>query len=315
MKQETKSWLLLIMLACIWGSSFILMKKGMFDAAGGEIFTDRQVAALRMLLASSVLLPFALRAIRKVRDWKVWLALIGSGVCGNFIPAFLFTYAEKGVSSGYAGMLNSFTPIFTLLIGLLFFKNKLTTLQLVGVFIGTVGIVLLSTSGKLEPNTGTYFHIAAIILATFLYGISLNLIKYKLGHLKAIEISALAFFTIFVPSLFCVWYFNTEQVFYTHPEALPAFGYISILSIIGTAFAVIVFNRVIALSSTLFASSVTYLIPIVAVCLGFLNKETIYLQQIGSMFVILTGVFVANYLPAALLRRKNAKKTPQNVVV
>src|SRR5690606_26713319 len=146
MKQETKSWLLLIMLACIWGSSFILMKKGMFDAHHGVIFSDRQVGALRMLLASSVLLPFAFRAIRKVRSWKVWLALLGSGVCGNFVPAFLFTYAEKGVSSGYAGMLNSFTPIFTLLIGLLFFKNKLTTLQLLGVFIGTIGIVLLSTS-------------------------------------------------------------------------------------------------------------------------------------------------------------------------
>src|SRR5690606_3018415 len=123
---------------------------------------------LRMLLASAVLLPFAIRALSKVKSWKVWLALLGSGVCGNFIPAFLFTYAEQGVSSGYAGMLNSFTPIFTLLIGLLFFGNRLSALQLFGVFIGTICIVLLSTSGKLEPNTGSYLHIAAIILATFL---------------------------------------------------------------------------------------------------------------------------------------------------
>lgn len=303
------------MLACIWGSSFILMKKGMFDDDHQVIFTDRQVGALRMLLASSVLLPFAIRAVRKVKSWKVWLALLGSGICGNFIPAFLFTYAEQGVSSGYAGMLNSFTPIFTLLIGLLFFGNRLNTLQLVGVFIGTIGIVLLSTSGKLEPNSGSYLHIAAIILATFLYGISLNLIKYKLGHLRAIEISALAFFTIFLPSVAATLYFNTIDTLTHHPQALPALGYIAILSIIGTAFAVIVFNRVIALSSTLFASSVTYLIPIVAVCLGFLHHEAINISQIGSMFVILAGVFVANYLPALLAKRKNVKKTSQNVAV
>jgi drug/metabolite transporter (DMT)-like permease len=302
MKQETKSVLLLIMLACIWGSSFILMKKGMFDGDHNPIFSDKQVGALRMFLAGLVLLPFALRAVKKVKDWKVWLALLASGLFGNFIPAFLFTYAEQGVSSGYAGMLNSFTPIFTLLIGFLFFQNKLTPIQLLGVFIGTIGIIILSTSGDLQANKGTYYHIFAIIFATLLYGISLNLIKYKLSHFKAIEISSLAFLTVFVPATFSIIYFDAWGTLNSNPHAIGALGYIAILSVVGTAFAVIIFSHIITISSTLFASSVTYLIPIVAVLIGFAFKEAINPWQVVAMFIILIGVFIANYLPALRIR-------------
>lgn len=316
MKQETKSWLLLILLACIWGSSFILMKKGMFTDNHEPIFSDRQVGALRMFLASLVLLPFALRSLKKVKEPKVWYALIGSGVCGNFIPAFLFTFAENnGVSSGYAGMLNSFTPIFTLIIGFAFFKNRLTFLQMIGVAIGTVGIVLLSTSGDLEPNKGTYLHVLAIVLATFLYGISLNLIKFRLSHLKPIEISSLAFFTIFIPSVFSVIYFDTATTLVTHPKGWEAFSYISILGIVGTAFAVILYNVVINNSSILFASSVTYLIPIVAVLMGFLVNESINAWQILAMIIILSGVFMANYYPQLRNNWKNKKNSKQKVAI
>lgn len=308
MKQETKSVLLLILLACIWGSSFILMKKGMFDADHNPIFSDKQVGAIRMFLAGLVLLPFAYRAARKVKGWKTWLALLGTGLCGNFIPAFLFTYAEQGVSSGYAGMLNSFTPIFTLLIGFLFFHNRLTSLQLLGVLIGTIGIIFLSVAGNLESNTGTYLHIFAIILATFLYGISLNLIKFKLSHLKAVEITSLAFLTVFIPASISVIYFESWDVLVNHPKGIEAFGFIAILSIIGTAFAVIVFSYIITISSTLFASSVTYLIPIVAVLIGFAFKEAINSWQILGMFIILIGVFTANYLTPLLQKMKNSNK-------
>lgn len=315
MKKETKSWLLLILLACIWGSSFILMKKGMFDENRNMIFSDTQVGAMRMFLASLALLPFALKSVRKVTSWKVWLALMGSGFCGNFIPAFLFTFAEKGVSSGYAGMLNSFTPIFTLLIGFAFFKNRLTFLQLIGVLIGTVGIVLLSTSGDLEANTGTYIHVLAIILATFLYGISLNLIKYRLGHLKAIEITSLAFFTIFIPATISVFVFDVSTTLFSHPKGFEAFGFISILALVGTAFAVVIFSSIINNSSTLFASSVTYLIPIVAVLIGFMVNESINFMQIIAMIIILTGVFVANYYPQLREKRKNRKNSTEKLAL
>lgn len=312
MKQETKSWFLLILLACIWGSSFILMKKGMFDDDNNIVFTDKQVASLRMFIAGLILLPFALKAVRKVKDWRIWLALFGSGVCGNFLPAFLFTYAQQGVSSGYAGMLNSFTPIFTLLIGYAFFKNKLTLIQLIGVMIGTIGIVLLSTSGGLESNTGNYLHILSIVLATFLYGISLNLIKYKLSSLKAVEITSLAFFTIFIPAILSTIYFNPLPIITGHPHGIQSFIFVCILAIVGTAFAVVIFSHIITISSTLFASSVTYLIPIVAVIIGFAFKEQINTWQILAMFIILIGVFTANYYPQLAERRRVSRNNKNN---
>ena len=129
MSNSTKSWMLLLTLACIWGSSFILMKKGMFTADGGELFSAPQVGALRMLIASSVLLPFSIRAIRKIQNKKDLLFFSIVGFSGNFFPAFLFTYAETGISSGFAGMLNSFTPIFTIIIGYVIYKQRITSFQ------------------------------------------------------------------------------------------------------------------------------------------------------------------------------------------
>ena len=130
MKSEFKNWALLIFLACIWGSSFILMKRGMTSISGESIFSDSQVASLRMLIAGLGLLPFALFKLRRLLVKKdFWLLLI-VGLSGNFIPAFLFTYAETHISSGLAGIMNSFTPIFTLLVGYLFFSNKIIELDI-----------------------------------------------------------------------------------------------------------------------------------------------------------------------------------------
>ncbi len=134
-----KKWMLLALLAGIWGSSFILMKRGMYTLTEEPIFSSSQVGALRMLIASLVMLPFAIRYLPQLKKWENVKFLMVVGFCGNFIPAFLFTYAETGISSGYAGMLNSCTPIFTILIGYLVFSNKLTFKQFLGVLIGTIG--------------------------------------------------------------------------------------------------------------------------------------------------------------------------------
>ena len=315
MKQGTKNWLSLALLACVWGSSFILMKRGMFASNGEPVFDFFQVGALRMFFAGLVLLPYAIRAIKKVPSWKIWLTLLASGLCGNFIPAFLFTYAERGVSSGYAGMLNSFTPIFTLLIGFIVFANRLSRIQVFGVLIGTIGIVTLSLSGELQPNTGTHWHVLAIVLATFLYGISLNLIKFRLQVLKPLEITSLAFFTVLGPATFSVLYFDAKEVLLTNPNAWSSIGFIAILGIVGTALAVILFNQVIAKTSTLFATSVTYLIPIVAVFLGLIDHERITLSQVFGMLIILSGVFIANYLPQLLARKKIGEDNDEQKLV
>jgi len=304
MKLETKSWLILILLACIWGSSFILMKRGMQTMSGQAIFTDMQVGALRMFFAGMILLPFSLKPLRKIKKARDVLFLFIVGFCGNFIPAFLFTYAETSISSGYAGMLNSFTPIFTVLIGFFVFKVHLTTVQIIGLVIGTLGMILLMYSGHLQPNNGGLIHVLAIVFATLLYGISLNIIKHKLSHFSAVEITSMALLFVLVPAIIANGFFGTIATIQTNEHAWEGLGYIAVLGIVGTAFAVIIFNQIIALRDALFASSVTYFIPIVAVFIGFGFKESINTAQIASMIVVLLGIFFVNYWPQLQLKRK-----------
>ena len=266
----------------------------MHTEEGEAIFSDVQVGALRMLIAGLVLAPFAVRHVRKIKTWKQFISLSIVGFSGNFFPAFLFTYAETGLSSGFAGMLNSFTPIFTIIIGFLVFKVRLSVIQLVGVLIGTTGIVLLMIAGKSISMTGTWFHIMAIVLATLMYAISLNTIKHTLQMFKAIEITSLAFFIVLIPAAIANLTFGTAQTFQQNPHALEGLGYITILSVVGTALAVILFNKIISISSALFASSVTYFIPIVAVLIGLYFGERISWGQVGSMGIVLIGVFIIN---------------------
>ena len=293
MSKQTISWLLLLLLACIWGSSFILMKKGMFAEDGTAIFSSEQVGSLRMLIAALALLPISIGKLKKL-SWKNILPLAIVGFCGNFFPAFLFTYAETGISSGLAGMLNSFTPIFTIIIGFLFFKTKLTNKQIIGTLIGTLGIIALVLTGKTASLNGDWDHILAIVLATLLYAISLTTIKNKLSNFNSFEITSLAFLIIFPFSIGGFFLTDTIQTFNSNPMAYQGIFYIIILSIVGTALAVVLFNRIIAFSSALFASSVTYFIPIVAVLIGFTFGETINLWQVLSMLIVLSGVIIAN---------------------
>lgn len=274
----------------------------MYTVEGEPIFNDTQVAALRMLFAALALAPIAFFKLRKIKSAKDLLFLAIVGFSGNFFPAYLFTYAETGISSGYTGMLNSFTPIFALIIGFVIYRNKLTPVQLVGVFIGTVGIVLLSIAGHDLSIGGTLWHIFAVILATLFYAISLTTIKHKLQQYSGMEITSIAFFVVLLPSLFSNWYSGSFYTATTNPHAAQGLFYIGILSVVGTAFAVYLFNLLIAKSSVLFSSSVTYLIPIVAVLIGIGFGEKINAFQIASMSVILLGVFVANVLPKLWVR-------------
>ncbi len=311
MKNETKSWLLLILLAIVWGSSFILMKRGLHTVSGEAIFDDRQVAALRMVFAGGVLLPIAFRTFRKLNFKKDFLFLCVVGFGGNFIPAFLFTYSETAISSGYAGMLNSFTPIFTVLLGFFIFKISLSKVQVIGLLIGTIGMVLLMLAGKLEPNSGGLSHVLAIVIATFLYGLSLNTIKYKLQHYKSYQITALSLSFVFPVAVFLNLKFDTMEVVRTNPYATEGLIYIGILGVVGTAFAVILFNRLISMRDALFASSVTYFMPIVSIGIGFMFHENINMAQIASVVVVLLGVFFMNYYPT-WRKRRNRKEEKRN---
>lgn len=299
MKKDPVSWLMLLLLACIWGGSFILMKRGMETPSGEAIFSDSQVAALRMAIAGIVMLPFGIASLKKIHNPKQVLCLLVVGFCGNFFPAFLFTFAETKLSSGLAGMLNSFTPFFTLLIGYFIFSQALRFRQSIGLLVAFGGITMLVLSDSGISNDGSWLHVGAIVLATVCYAISLNTIKHTLAGFKSWEITSLAFSFVAIPAGLTTWLTGTAETIRTNPHAVYGLGYIAILSLLGTCLALLLFNSIIARTSAVSASSVTYFIPFVAVLFGvFLNQETFGVLQLLAMLIVLSGVYIANSSPA-----------------
>jgi len=277
----------------------------MYGSNGEPIFSAPQVGSLRMLIASSVLLPWAIKGWKSLQSKKDILYFSIVGTCGSFLPAFLFTFAETGITSGLAGMLNSFTPIFTILLGLLIFQQRLNSYQYIGVSIGTVGIILLVLSGKQSSLSGDTTHILAVIAATLLYAISLSTIKYKLQHYSSMQVTSISLSFIWIPAFLIFLLTDTPTVILENDQASDGLYAIIVLALFGTTIATIFFNATIRLSSALFASSVTYLMPIVSVLIGWRFGEVITAAQIGSMFIILFGILLAN-LPG-LLKLKSSK--------
>ncbi|MCO6499270.1 MAG: DMT family transporter [Vicingus serpentipes] len=287
LNKKSLQWLTLFFLAFIWGSSFILMKKGLVA------YNHTQVAALRIGIAFLCLMPFAIKPLLKIEK-RYWKYLFISGFLGNGIPAFLFTKAQTEVASSLAGMLNSLTPIFTLIIALLIFKSKPKRNQIIGVFIGLIGAISLILSNGVSLENTNLIYSLFIVTATFFYGISVNVIKIKLSNIKPITISALAFLCIGPWTIIYLFTTNFIEITTTNPEALESLFYISLLAIFGTAIAMLIFNTLIKKTTSLFASSVTYLIPIISILWGVIDGETIQLIQVTSVFTILLGIYFTN---------------------
>lgn len=289
MKNETKSWVLLIVLSLVWGSSFILMERAMFPTKNTQAFTALQVGALRTLIASLVLLPVALKNLKYLKGKDVWF-LIVVGACGNFLPAFLFPIAETEIQSSLAGLINMGTSIFVVILGFVVFKIRITNLQLLGLLIGGLSLFFIIYN-QIEADKNNFYYAGLALLATFFYAISLSVIKYKLHHLKPLTITSLAFFTMLLPSVISSLYTGSFDAV-ANPQAYTGLPYLLILSVLGTALAVMLFNYLVSFSTPLFASSVVYFIPIVALIIGVLDGE--YFNPIN--FIWVTFVFIGVYL-------------------
>jgi EamA-like transporter family. len=282
-----KAWLLLLLLAMIWGSSFILIKKGLIA------FRPDQLAAIRIASAGFVLLPFLMQRFKTVQRHH-WPKLISVGLVGSFIPAFLFAFAQTELPSGVTGVLNTFTPLATLLIGVLVFHQIVVVQQWIGVLIGLAGTVILITAnanGEFQFNA----YALLIIVATICYGINLNLIKHHIPDLGALTITGVSLFLVAPPALIYLLFATplVEQLG-TQPDVYFSLTAILILGVIGTAMALVIFNTVVKMTDTTFASSVTYLIPIVALILGVIDGEPFLVEHAVGMAAILAGVFIAN---------------------
>jgi drug/metabolite transporter (DMT)-like permease len=285
-----KAWGFLIILALVWGSSFILIKRGL------EVYSPGEVGALRIVFAGMVLLPLSLPRLKGLNKRQV-KNLIVVGLVGSFIPAFLFAKAQTQLSSSLTGVFNAMTPLFVVIIGALFFKSRITRRNAIGLVIAFIGVVILLMVK--EGGLGNFNEINAyallVLLACACYGLNLNIIKYRFVELKPVAITAISL-SIVLP-LALIYLFTSTQFSFKllHVEgAIQAAGYIAILGIVGTALALILFNVMVKVATPVFASSVTYLIPVVAIMWGLLDGEVLLAGHYFGIIAVIFGVWVGN---------------------
>lgn len=276
--------LILAILAIIWGTSFILIKKGL------QSFSSFQVASLRIFISYIFLIPFAIKNLRLVNRRNI-ISFLVIGFIGSAFPAFLYPLAQTRIDSSVAGMLNSLTPVFTLLVGLLFYSMKAKKQQVAGILLGFIGAAGLIYRGSFDFNT----HGLYIVLATLFYGINSNEVA-RLNGINGLKITSLAFFFIGPVAGLNLLLTDFGPALET-ANWLRNLGYIAILSVIGSGLALILFNILILRTNPVFASSVTYLIPIVATMWGIIDGESITSFMIISVFCILAGVYLATRKP------------------
>jgi len=280
-KRKIRHWLALLILSLIWGTSYILMKKGL------ESFSPYQVGALRIVITFICLLPVALRHFHHLNKTNI-LSIIIIGLFGSVIPAFLFPLAETKISSSLAGMINSLSPVFTLVFGITIYKRKAIGTQIAGVFLGLLGAAGLLYTGSFTFN----LYGLLVVLATILSGISSNEVS-KVKELNGIKITALSFFVTSPLAIIYLLFSDLSVPFHTE-NWVRNLSYIGILAVFGSAIALVIYYLLIRDTSPIFASSVTYFIPIVATLWGLADNEQFYSSMLISIIFIFAGVFIIN---------------------
>ncbi len=287
MKNDQLKWVFLIVLSLVWGSSFILMKK----ALNG--MSPVHVGALRILTASVFLVLIGFTSLKKIKKHQ-WKYVFYSALLGTFFPAFLFAYAISGIDSSIASILNSFTPFNTLIIGALVFGFGFKKQQLFGILIGLFGtIILIAKGADMNPNQNYWLALLPII-SSLGYAFNVNIIKKYLQDLEPLAITTGNFVLIIIPTLLVLVLTGFFSSFEWNTTTQSSFFYIVILSLFGTSIAKVMFNKLIHMSSPVFSTSVTYLIPIIAVIWGILDGEELSIIQLLAGVVILIGVYLAN---------------------
>mgnify|MGYP001942916705 CR=1 FL=1 len=281
-------WLILILLSIVWGSSFIYMKRGM------EAFSTMEVAALRVLIAGLAFVPFVFIKMKKhglTENWFVYL----SGMVGNLIPAFLFTKAVSGMSTGVVGVLNALTPLFALLFGYLWLNSKVTIYNVLGILIGIIGTyTLLVPDLEVDISNAVEFS-GYVVLATICYGFNVNLIKKKLQEVPALVITSYSLsFCAILSGIFLFAQTDFLHHLATEEKAMYSLSYTAVLGLLCTAGALYVFNELLKSTSPIFAASCTYIIPVFALLFGLMDGEVLYFNHIVGTGIILLGVYLVN---------------------
>lgn len=288
MSNDNKKWVYLILLSIIWGSSYILIKKTLIG------ISPLQLGSLRVIFTTMVLFILGFSSLKKIPKDK-WKWIILTGYIGSFFPSFFFAFAQTEIDSGVAAILNSLTPLATLIIGVVFYKFIIDSKQILGVIIGLFGSFLLIYEGSTINPDQNFLFVGFIITSSVCYATSVNMLKAHLQDVPAVSIALGNFLCILPPALIILFYSGFMNInVIESPKVQNALFYIIVLSVFGSAFAKILFNKFVQIASPVFASSVTYTLPVVAVMWGLLDGETINFRQILATIVILIGVYFAN---------------------
>ncbi|MGB5320746.1 DMT family transporter [Lutimonas sp.] len=286
MNSKHSRWFILILLAFIWGSSFILMKKALIN------LSPIQVGALRIIFTALTLFTIGFKNISKVTK-KQWYYIAITAFIGSFFPAFMFAFAVQKIDSSIVSILNSLTPLNTLVVGALFFGFSFLRKQFIGVIIGLIGALILILKGaELNPDQN-YLYAILIVFASIGYAFNVNILKKHLNDLNALTIVTGNFIIIFIPALIVLWWTDFFEITYIE-QAKTSLLYLVLLSVFGTAMAKTLFNKLIQMTSPIFSSSVTYLIPVVALFWGVMDGERLNFGQFLAGALILLGVYLTN---------------------
>jgi len=284
---KLNKWFYLISLSLIWGSSFILIKKALVGLEAD------QLGSLRIIFSSIIIILIAWKRLSKITklEWK-WITI--SAFLGSFFPAFLFAFAEKEIDSAVASIINSIVPLNTVIIGMVLFNIRSTKRQIIGVLIGLAGTYMLIMSGiKLNPDQN-YLYSGFVILCSFLYALNVNIIKKYLQHLSALTITVGHFAVIIIPAVIVFYFSDFDVNSLKNQETIDSVIYVLILAVFGTALAKILFNKLIKISSPVFASSVTYSMLIVSIFWGLVDGENFSIYQLIATIIIILGVLLTN---------------------
>lgn len=282
-----RSFFILAFLSFIWGSSFVLIKKSV------AIFPSEQVALLRLAISGIAFIPLVIQQWRKI-DWSRFHFFVMVGLLGSGIPAFLFAFGQQRISSSVAGILNSLVPLFTLVIGILVFRAKLIWAKVFGVLLGLVGaamLILFSSDSGLSGDVG---YALLIVLAAMCYGANSNIVGNVFRDVSSKVISTVSFASVGIPSVIIILMAtNFTEILTTHPDGWRGLGYVSLLALVGTVMASMIFFQLIKWTSPVFASMVAYIMPIVSVFWGVIDGEAIAWYHFVGMGLILSGVYLS----------------------
>lgn len=287
MGNKNLKWVLLIGLSLIWGTSNFLIKKAT------STFNGYQVGALIMIFSTFVLLPFGYKSLKQIKKKHISTLLI-IALFSTFIPSFMWTIAIGKIGVSVTTILNSLTPLNTLIIGFLLFGVRFSTNQIIGLVIGFIGLSLYFLTGDFYKGSGEYIYSLLVVFSSLGYALNSNLIMNKLNDLNALSITTATFIITLIPSIIVLYYADFFEVYSGSDAQIKSLLFILFKGAIGTALAMVMYNKLVQTSNAIFASSVTYLIPLVALFWGYFDGELVTLWQLVSGVLILMGVYVSN---------------------